>query len=55
MIPKKAIAQLRHATAEDEALLGHMMVVAAKVALAQGLEPGFRVVINDGKQGCQSV
>jgi len=55
VIPKKPIAQLRHATEEDEALLGHLMTVAAKVALKQGLEPGFRVVINDGKQGCQSV
>jgi hypothetical protein len=55
VIPKKPLAQLRHATAEDEAMLGHLLVVAHKVALKQGLEPGFRVVINDGKQGCQSV
>jgi histidine triad (HIT) family protein len=53
VVPKKPLAQLRSATAEDEALLGHLLVVASKVALAQGLEPGFRVVINDGKQGCQ--
>ena len=55
VIPRKAIAQLRHATAEDESLIGHLFVVAAKVALQQGLEPGFRVVVNDGKEGCQSV
>jgi histidine triad (HIT) family protein len=53
VVPKKPLAQLRSATEEDEALLGHLLVVASKVALAQGLEPGFRVVINDGKQGCQ--
>ena len=55
VIPRKPIAQLRHATAEDESLIGHLFVVASKVALQQGLEPGFRVVVNDGKEGAQSV
>jgi len=37
-------------------LLGHLMWAASKIANDQGLgEDGFRVVINDGKQGCQSV
>lgn len=31
------------------------MVVAKKVAEQQGLAEGFRVVINNGKHGCQSV
>jgi len=55
VIPRKPIAQLRTATEEDEKLLGHLMTVASKVALKLGMDPGFRVVINDGKQGCQSV
>merc|ERR1711974_246188 len=55
VIPKAPIAQLRHATEDQEQLLGHLMVVAAKVALDQGLQAGYRVVVNDGKLGCQSV
>jgi histidine triad (HIT) family protein len=39
----------------DEATLGHMMVVAAKVAKAQGLEEGFRVVVNHGKNSFQTI
>ena len=31
------------------------MVVAAKVAKQEGLETGYRIVINDGEHGCQSV
>ena len=39
-----------------EAMLGHLMVVVAKVAKQEGLdESGYRFVINDGKEGCQSV
>ena len=34
---------------------GHIMVVAKNVAKQQGLDRGFRLVINDGKDGCQSV
>lgn len=34
-----------------------MMVVASQLANDKnnGLEKGFRIVINDGKEGCQSV
>ena len=36
--------------------LGHLMVVASKVAKEQkNLENGFRLVVNNGKEGCQSV
>jgi histidine triad (HIT) family protein len=36
-------------------LLGHLLLVASKVAKDLGLKDGFRVVINDGRNGCQSV
>jgi histidine triad (HIT) family protein len=36
-------------------LLGHLLVVARKCAKEQGLDNGFRIVINDGKEGSQSV
>uniref|UniRef100_A0A182PQ92 HIT domain-containing protein n=1 Tax=Anopheles epiroticus TaxID=199890 RepID=A0A182PQ92_9DIPT len=55
VIPRKPIPQLSKATEADEALLGHLMLVGKKVAAEQGLEDGYRVVINDGKNGAQSV
>lgn len=55
VIPRKPIPQLRFANEGDEQLLGHLMLVASKVASQEGLEDGFRVVVNDGKDGAQSV
>lgn len=57
VIPKnrQGLTQLSKATEEHEKLLGHLMVTVAKVAKQQGLDDGFRVVVNDGKEGCQSV
>ena len=39
----------------DEALLGHLMLTARAVAKEQGLASGYRLVVNDGKDGAQSV
>jgi histidine triad (HIT) family protein len=40
----------------DEALLGKLMVTATEVAASAGLKPdGYRLVINNGKHGAQSV
>ncbi len=36
-------------------LLGHLMIVARKCAKQEGLEDGFRLVVNDGRNGAQSV
>jgi histidine triad (HIT) family protein len=36
-------------------LLGHLLIVARRVAKQEKLDDGFRVVINDGKLGSQSV
>jgi len=55
VIPRKPIAQLSKAKEEDEKLLGHLMFAAAKVAKQLELADGFRIVINDGKNGGQSV
>lgn len=55
VIPKKPIPQLSQVQDSDSPLLGHLMTVAKKVAEQQGLNNGFRLVINDGKQGAQSV
>ncbi|XP_034940284.1 histidine triad nucleotide-binding protein 1 [Chelonus insularis] len=55
VIPRKPIAQLFTAEDGDEALLGHLMNVARKVAKQEGLDNGFRLVINNGRDGAQSV
>lgn len=55
VIPKKPIQQLSLAEDSDEQLLGHLMIIARKCAKEQGMENGFRVVVNDGKDGAQSV
>ncbi|XP_033332066.1 histidine triad nucleotide binding protein 1 [Megalopta genalis] len=55
VIPRKPIVQLSKAEEQDESLLGHLMLVARKVAKQEGLDNGFRLVVNDGKQGAQSV
>lgn len=55
IIPKKEIPSLAHATDEDEAVLGHLMVVARKVAEQLKLAGGYRTVMNCGKDGGQTV
>ncbi|KAL8559975.1 Histidine triad nucleotide-binding protein 1 [Nucella lapillus] len=55
VVPKKPIQQLSKAEDCDEALLGHLLLVAKKVAKDKGLDKGFRTVINDGVDGGQSV
>lgn len=57
VIPKKrgGLDQLQHATPDDKPLLGHLMWAAGHVAKLEGLGDGYRVVVNDGVKGCQSV
>lgn len=40
---------------QDQALLGKLMLTVAKIAKSLDLKDGYRVVINNGKHGCQSV
>jgi histidine triad (HIT) family protein len=55
IVPKQPIESIATATAADETLLGHLLLTAARVATQQGLENGYRVVINTGKDGGQTV
>jgi histidine triad (HIT) family protein len=56
VIPKKEIPRVAAARPEDEALLGHLIFVAKTVALQEGLgESGFRLVINNGRDGGETV
>jgi histidine triad (HIT) family protein len=56
VIPKKPIPKLSEAQAEDKALLGHLLLAVNEVAKSQNLtEQGYRVVINTGENGGQTV
>uniref|UniRef100_A0A665WVK1 HIT domain-containing protein n=1 Tax=Echeneis naucrates TaxID=173247 RepID=A0A665WVK1_ECHNA len=55
VVPKKPIVQLSTAEDSDAALLGHLMIVAKKCAEEAGLSKGYRIVVNDGPDGGQSV
>jgi histidine triad (HIT) family protein len=54
VIPRQAIARLDEAEPGDEALLGHLLLVAARVARQEGLSD-FRTVINSGSEAGQTV
>ena len=55
MIPKKHIASTDDIREEDQELLGYMMGKIKDVAAGLGLENGYRVVINCGEDGMQTV
>ena len=57
VIPKNrdGLTGISKAEPRHEALLGHLMCVAAKCAKEEKLQDGYRIVINEGKQGCQAV
>lgn len=55
LIPKKAIAKLDEATEADHVLLGHLLLTVKKIAAQADLSNGYRVVINNGEDGGQTV
>jgi histidine triad (HIT) family protein len=55
VIPKKPIPQLDAATEEDQTLLGHLLLTVKKIADQLNLKNGYRVVINNGEDGGQTV
>ncbi len=56
VIPKEHLESLDEASQSDEALLGHLLRVGARVANEAGLaESGYRTVINTGAGAGQSV
>jgi len=55
VVPKRLISRLNNAKPEDEALLGKLLLAAKKVANDLGLTNGYRVVINNGPDGGESV
>jgi histidine triad (HIT) family protein len=56
VVPREHLESLDEASRQDEAPLGHLLRIAARVANAQGLtESGYRTVINTGAGAGQSV
>lgn len=55
VIPKKPIPQLAAAETEDQDLLGYLLIIVKQVATQAGLDNGYRVVINNGSDGGQTV
>lgn len=55
VIPREHVASHAHAAAEHTALLGHMMSAIGDLARSQGLHNGYRLVVNTGRDGGQTV
>lgn len=56
IIPNKHIGAVSEATDEDASLLGHMLLVAKKLAQQEGIsDRGYRLVINNGEDAGQAV
>jgi histidine triad (HIT) family protein len=55
IIPKKHIAGLKEATAEDAELVGRCQLAAARIARDRSIEDGYRTVLNVGPRAGQSV
>lgn len=55
VIPKKPIPRLSESTSEDTELMGHLLMTVKKIAEQENLSNGYRVVINNGADGGQTV
>jgi histidine triad (HIT) family protein len=55
LIPKKRIISLDHLESDDRDLLGHLLLTVKQIAREQKLDNGYRLAINCGNEGGQSV
>lgn len=56
LVPRKPIPRIAEAGAEDQATLGRLLLTAARIARDHGFdERGFRLVINNGRDGGEAV
>ena len=55
VIPKRPIPKLADAVPEDQILMGNLLFTAKRVAEEQGIQDGYRVVINNGTNAGQTV
>ncbi|MBL67657.1 MAG: histidine triad nucleotide-binding protein [Verrucomicrobiales bacterium] len=55
VIPKKPIPRIAEVSPEDHQVLGHLLLKAREVAADLKLENGYRLIINNGPDGGESV
>lgn len=55
VIPKKVIARIGESHLQDQSILGHLLHIAAKIAEKEKLFSGYRIVINNGPDGGETV
>jgi histidine triad (HIT) family protein len=55
VIPRKPIPSLAHLEEGDEELAGKLLMAVSRIAREQGLANGYRVVVNTGREGGQTV
>lgn len=55
IVPREHISSLAGTDQSKRAILGHLLWVAAEIARSKGLSNGYRVVVNMGEDGGQTV
>ncbi|MGI6731081.1 MAG: histidine triad nucleotide-binding protein [Anaerovoracaceae bacterium] len=55
VIPKKHIASMDHVATDDAEVMGYMMAKIKDIAADLGLSNGYRIVVNCGEDGLQTV
>jgi histidine triad (HIT) family protein len=55
LIPKEHVASMAHLEEKHEAVMGHIMVLAHRLARSLGSNEGFRTIVNSGRIGRQDV
>ncbi|MGD0547931.1 MAG: histidine triad nucleotide-binding protein [Terracidiphilus sp.] len=55
VVPREHSASLDDSVEGDRALLGHLLWAASRIACHKGLAKGYRIVINTGEDGGQTV
>jgi len=55
VVPRQPFLSLNALAQANASLAGHLLVVVQQIAMAEGLEKGYRVVINTGPHGGQTV
>jgi histidine triad (HIT) family protein len=55
IVPREHIASVSEAAEGHRDLLGHLLFIAAQIARDKGLNGGYRLVINNGPDGGQTV
>jgi histidine triad (HIT) family protein len=55
IVPREHISSLSETDDRKNALLGHLLLAAAEIARTKGLGKGYRIVVNTGEEGGQTV